>query len=218
MNLKRLRRKLKAALGLQRPKVQLTGKNYTIGKKLLLDATDIMNEAGIDYSLDSGTLIGIVRDGDLIPWDDDIDFCIPDRDMDKFLGLLNEFRKRGYWVSERYMRYSLEGVWTTKNLQAIKIRNKDWGFIRGRVKADFNFRYKHENEYFWYMLGADHICKSDQKYYDSCEEIDYENRSVKVPAHYKAFLTEKYGDWQTPDKNYSVKTDDRMAIDYKAKS
>ena len=64
------------------------------------------------------------------------------------------------------------------------------------------------------MRGADHICKSDQKYYDSCEFIEYEGRQVKTPAFYKEFLTEKYGDWQKPDKNYNIKTDDRMAIDY----
>jgi len=212
--LKRLRRKIKSFLGIQRPAVQLSGKNFEIGKKLTLDAIDIMNAAGIDYSIDSGTLIGIVRDGDLLPWDDDIDFCIPDRDREKFLSLLGEFRKRGYWISRRYMRQPFEGVWTTNDLQAIKIRNRDLFFFRGRVKADFNFRYKHGSDYFWYMRGADHVSKSDEKYYNSCEEIDYENRKVKVPAHYKEFLTEKYGDWETPDKNYSVKTDDRMAIDY----
>lgn len=215
--MQKLRRKIKKMLGLDRGKVELSGRNFDIGKKLALNAIDIMNESGINYSLDSGTLLGIVRDGDLLPWDDDVDFCIPDRDKEKFLDLLGEFKRRGYWVSHRYMRRPFKNIWTTEDLQAIKIRNKDWGFIRGRVKADFNFRYKHDKEYFWYMLGADHICKSDQKYYDNCEEIDYEGRKVKVPAHYKEFLTEKYGDWETPDKNYSVKTGDRMAIDYQAR-
>ena len=37
---------------------------------------DILNDIGLKYWLDAGTLLGIIRDGDLIPWDYDADIGI----------------------------------------------------------------------------------------------------------------------------------------------
>jgi hypothetical protein len=69
--------------------------NYT-GKplwyhKILLDMlpviTDLLEENGIKYWLDWGTLLGALRDGKMIPWDFDIDIGIFHDDTAKLLAI-----------------------------------------------------------------------------------------------------------------------------------
>ena len=53
--------------------------------EILIKFDEVCRESGLEYFLDAGTLLGAVRHGGFIPWDDDIDVGMPRRDYDKFL-------------------------------------------------------------------------------------------------------------------------------------
>ncbi len=75
--------------------------------KHLRDADDILFSQGVDYCVMFGTLLGLLRHGGLIPWDDDLDIIV--FDTDKFeRRCRHHFENRGYIVYDD-MR-TLEGA------------------------------------------------------------------------------------------------------------
>ena len=67
-------------------------------KKTQIEILDVVDtfcrENNINYWLDSGTLLGAIRHGGYIPWDDDIDIGMLRKDYDIFLKKFNEKNER----------------------------------------------------------------------------------------------------------------------------
>jgi len=75
------------------PKEELFVKN-------LKDFKRIFDKYNIKFWLDWGTLLGAVREGRIIPWDEDIDLGVSSDDYKKIILTFPEFKKKGFLVNE----------------------------------------------------------------------------------------------------------------------
>ena len=63
--------------------------------EIMSDIDDFCRKNHIKYSLYCGTLLGAVRHGGFIPWDDDLDICMLREDFEKFI---DSYKDRKYYV------------------------------------------------------------------------------------------------------------------------
>lgn len=107
-------------------------KVWLVEMDLLCEVDRICKKYGLQYFADSGTLIGAIRDGGYIPWDDDIDIVMMRDDYNAFIEKAQTELKHPYF---------LQSVITDKNYSTrhIKIRNSDsTGATKSRLVRDIN--------------------------------------------------------------------------------
>ena len=63
---------------------ELMDQIHACGQEILDEFVRICEENGLKYYLIAGTLLGAIRHKGPIPWDDDVDVCMPREDFDKF--------------------------------------------------------------------------------------------------------------------------------------
>lgn len=66
--------------------------------KNLREVKEIFDKHGVKFWLESGTLLGAVRNGRIIEWDDDVDLAATDNDFEKIVSTFPELEKRGFDV------------------------------------------------------------------------------------------------------------------------
>ena len=75
--------------------------------QLMKDVHEVFEANNLEYWLEGGTLLGAVRHGGIIPWDNDLDVCIDYKDEGRFLALLPIFYDLGFTKRDHHWGYKL---------------------------------------------------------------------------------------------------------------
>ena len=179
-------------------KIRLQDGNYHQRMKdMLLKTIDILNKNGFKYWLEAGTLLGIMRDGDLIQWDYDADLGIPADTADEIMKLRLDFLPN-YLIKRR----RVQTPWLPGDMRVIKVKTP-WEKIRQiNFHVDLFCVYPVKNKYRW--VDSDALKHVDRKYYDTLSTIEWEGRTINIPNHAEEYLSLRYGNRQIPKQNYNA--------------
>lgn len=158
-------------------------------KRIFLESIkDILDDAGIEFWLESGTLLGAIRDKDFIEDDKDIDISVKRENQSDITKLVREFKKMGD-VSYRVVQ--------TPHGQFINGHH----VIKDGFKMDIYYWWKIKDGYLAYT-NPESVSINKAKHYDTLDTIDFLGMKVKVPHNPEEYLTGVYGDWRTPNENW----------------
>ncbi len=181
----------------------LEGKNGIIALQMLKDVTDLLDENDIEYWLEGGTLLGVIRENRLLPWDNDLDISVKEDEYSKLLSVIKSLNYR-----VRFKEFEKDDDPFKKGIKRlVKVRNSKFLFFRGEVALDIFIKFEKDNEYFW-QVGKKK--KSvDAKYYKELIKYSFDSKEYLIPKLYEEYLTCRYGEWKTPVKEWNTFRDDK---------
>lgn len=159
--------------------VRLEGKNALIAQKMLHKITKIMEILSISYWLEAGTLLGIVRENRLLPWDNDLDISVFEKDSKKLLLISILFFFIGYRVSYRKYKQNIE-PFKKGEMRIIKVRNFVGFFGKGKILLDIFIKKKVENDYYWIEGVKTTVMKSSPaKFLEEQTKIEFNKKNTQ---------------------------------------
>jgi len=196
-------------------KYTLEGKNGVVACEMLKRVTAVLEKHKIDYWLEGGTLLGVIRENRLLPWDNDLDISITERYYDQLIAILPELKKLGYMVWSKHFDID-ESPFSSDKLRIVKLRTRKFFFIRGEVGLDIFIKFKKEDRYYW-QVGKK-MKSSPAQFYDTLTTYPFDGKNYMVPEDYEGYLTYRYGDWQKTVKVWNTFKDDHAIKHQEEKS
>lgn len=153
-------------------------------RDMLFDIVDYLEQEKITYWVDFGTLLGAVRNQDIISWDQDIDISIWKKDNKKIEEIENILQNMGYYIS-----ITPHGI---KIFPSIT-NNKIW--------ADIYYWNKNNNICIHSSNKFDNrINRFDISILGNFTDVTIYNRKFKAPEKYHQKLTNMYGNYMIENK------------------
>ncbi|MDB2318932.1 hypothetical protein N9V39_00895 [Gammaproteobacteria bacterium] len=203
--------------------------------------SSLLIQLDIKYCIDSGTLLGIIREGALLANDLDIDISIHDTQLSKVHMLKSELRIRGYksrilsfhgqiykikfsnsqekrFIDINIFSKSMDNIYYVCPQPSPILNNENFLFFYTRkiIRIIFgiikNIGSEFDLNYFPWKLGTIHdTWVIPNDYFDNFQHLI---DNIYVPNNYESYLKFRYGEWKTPKKNWNFRTDDMALAQY----
>ena len=199
----------------QVPRIVNNYKDFVIkdkDKKQLNDLLDFvvkkLDENNIKYWLEGGSLLGAIRHGDIIPWDNDIDIGVMDNDFEKVKNLFKNSTYKNKKINKYFKDYGINGTGNLipirqdlipiisfeKTSAALQISYKD---INGNIDI---ISYKSfDNKYAYASRNMRGIWKGEYFKKDELFPLKlhkFGNRQLYIPQKPCKYLDRVYNEWE----------------------
>ena len=185
------------------------GDTLALAEELMLNISILFNKEHINYHIDHGTLLGIIRDSSLMPWDIDVDFACKSEDKDLILSMLNHFFKdfKSSYCKNNNWQCSIENcditIQNTKeNLpMVIKVFNNTDDINSDNFFVDIELKYEYNNNLYW-MVGSRKLFTPVNICFPT-SSILFKNTPINIPNNVNEYLRLLYGNWDKVIKEWS---------------
>jgi len=185
----------------------LTGEHLIVVKKCLEDTTSILKKINLDHIVDCGTLLGIIRENRLLPWDDDVDITIRRTDLKKVMKNRWRFWFKGYRTHVGKFKRDFENF-KKGDIRIIKIQTKRWFFIKEYNVLDIFIKDLINGEYQMIVGGKRLVLQGiPKRFLDETTQHEFDGKNYTIPKDYEDYLEYIYGDWKTPVKDWDFTVD-----------
>lgn len=195
----------------------------------------LLNDHKIEYCIDSGTLLGLIREEKLLGHDLDIDISIHESQQMKLIELMSQLKKNGYKcrILSFYGKKYKYKFWISTEKRVIDInifretpdkkyyicpqpfpiiKNENFLFrnFRKLIRVSFGVMKSMFSEFdlnnFPWKMGTYHRTWKIPAEYFSCFKIL--SKDIYIPANTTRYLEFRYGNWKVPNSNWNFRTDD----------
>ncbi|WP_423821810.1 tetratricopeptide repeat protein [Salinisphaera sp. SPP-AMP-43] len=173
------------------PPAPTHGFNKAETEELMWSTLSVLARSGIHAFASYGTLLGIIREGGLLPFDKDIDFGLPHSEMDRAAECLknNGWVEAGnsFLINPRAFVHLLTGV--TLDLSGFVVDSKTGETFTGFWMTSIPYEWARNTRYDEIRLR---------------KRLSPANDPLWELENPEAWLESIYGDWRTPDPDFDT--------------
>lgn len=160
----------------------------------------LFSEIGCKFFFDMGTLLGIIRDGQLLKHDIDIDVAIFTESEEQKQAIRDKLVSQG---NDILYSYTVDGIGIVEE-----------SYIHSGIKFDINFYTREADIDVCYLLYSDpekvyqskdvlSVVRLECLRIDNVVQIDFNGVLINIPSNGEQYLEQRYGStWRIPDTGY----------------
>ena len=154
----------------------------------------LCKEHNIDYVAECGTVLGSIRHGGFVPWDDDIDLALNGEGIKKLLSIESKLKELGLKVDSVQKKVS-DPFKPDRNIDQLRYINNS-----GKDIWIDLFEYEEENGFYYhkYQYLKD-TCPTQIYTKDEFENVKshkFEDIEINIPSNPYKYLRRVYGEWE----------------------